>query len=215
MVTVKRSASRRRALLAAPLAFCLVAAVGACSTTDINTGAPPTFSPPNEASARPEEPRPTATTSVRNDLARLPLKRSIEAGPVTVRLLYRSRLPTEDWRANVSKPLFITVSAANKRNRSQKIYLTKVSVNVTAFDEDGPVDGPRLLTDATNIAPGFIVTSPQTYNQNFILPAIDETAVQLTIDVTYEMVLQVSKDKDGRNFSKQVATDTLVVPVAP
>ena len=76
------------------------------------------------------------------------------------------------------------------------------------------VDGPRTLSDATNISPGFIVTFPDTYNQSFALPAIDEAAIRLTIDITYELVLQASKDKDGRNFSKQVATDTIVVPIA-
>jgi hypothetical protein len=200
------------------VAVCVTAAsVSGCSSTPPSAVPPPAWTPSPAATASPEPSvaEPTTTRQIRNDLSRLPLRRDIKAGPITLNLQYTTRLAVDQWRAGVSKPLFMTVTAINKRKRDQKIYLTKVTVNVTAYDEDGPVDGPRVLTDATNISPGFIVTLPNTYNQNFVLPAIDEAAVYLAIDVSYEMVLQVSKDKDGRNFSKQVATDSLIVPVAP
>lgn len=214
MLTVNKSVPRWRALAASTLAFCLMMA--GCSTPEATEEAPPAVSPlPAATSPSPTVARPTSAATARNDLAKLPLRRAVDAGPLTIQVKYTSRLPTTQWQAAASKPLSITVSASNRGKRSQKIYLTKVTLNVTAYDDLGPLAAPRVLTDDTNITPGFIITSPQTYNQEFTLPATDEAALYLTIDVTYEMVLQVSKDKDGRNFSKQAATDSLVVPVSP
>lgn len=150
---------------------------------------------------------------IRNDLAKLPLKRAVGAGPLTVSIEYNTTLPLDSWTPSVSKPIELSLTAVSKKQPDQKIYLTKVSADITAYDSSGPVDDSRTLTDASNINPGFIVTFPNTYNQRFLVPGSSEVADRLSIDFTYEFVLQVNKDKDGRNFSKQVATDTISVPL--
>lgn len=164
-------------------------------------------------SVEPTPSDPDPDSEIRNDLAKVPRKKLKKAGPLSVRIEYETRLPVNKWQAGVSKPLLVSLTAVNKRDERQKIYLTKASAYVTAYDEDGPVDGPRTISDSANIDPGFIVTSPNTYNQSFALPAIDDTATRLTVDFTFELLVQVNKDKDGRNFAKQVATDSITVPI--
>ena len=55
------------------------------------------------------------------------------------------------------------------------------------------------------------MTFPYTYGQDFVVPALDDGATSVTLDFTYEFLLQVSKD--SRDFYKQTAIDTLVVPI--
>lgn len=197
-------------------AIVLIAGLGACSEGEPNPLPSVRPSAYQSADASPaasatDEPDPP---EIQNDLRKRPLKRSINAGPVTLTAKYDTHLSLKKWRSNVSKPLHVSITAINKDKKNQKIYLTKVTVNVTAYDSAGPVDAPKALTDTTDINPGFIITRPNTYNQNFSLPAIDDAALYLTADLTYEMVLQVNKDKDGRNFSKQVAVDSMTIPIA-
>jgi hypothetical protein len=106
------------------------------------------------------------------------------------------------------------LALTDHRQRSeggQKIYLTRVTVTITARDDTGPLDSPRPLVDTANISPGFIVTFPYTYGQDFVVPSLDEGATSVTLDFTYEFLLQVSKD--SRDYYKQTAIDTLVVPI--
>lgn len=168
---------------------------------------------------------PTVTPTVRNkpsethepaanDLKKIPLTRRMDAGPLTVTVRYTTNLPVREWTSGVGKPLLIRLTAVNHRQKSQKIYLTRATVTMTAFDDLGPVGTPRAISDSTEIDPGFIVTSPNTYSQLFTLPAADDAAIKVKIDLVYEFAQQVGKDKDGRNFAKQVATDSVVVPLA-
>lgn len=205
---------RLRVLAAGVACVALVCCASACSDTPVTvppvSSASPASTVPDDGNLPESTPEP-----IKNDLAKLPLRRSLSAGSLTVNVEYNTQLPVAVWRAAVNKPLHVTLTAVNKKKQGQKIYLSKVTVNVTTYDASGVVDGPRTLSDSTNINPGFIVTFPETYNQSFSLPAVDDSGNQLVIDFTYELVLQASKDKDGRNFSKQVATDTIVVPIAP
>ena len=63
--------------------------------------------------------------------------------------------------------------------------------------------------DEANLAPGFIVTFPYTYGQVFLLPAVDAGAQSLTLDFTYEFLLQVAPN--SRDYAKQTARDSFTV----
>lgn len=193
--------------------FVVLSAVTACSGQPVEPVSQSSYASPTAAPSATSSSRPDESTTIQNDLAKLPLKRVLTAGPLTVNVEYTTPLAVKNWRATASKPVRLTLTAVNKRKSGQKIYLSKTTVNVTAYDAEGVVDGPQTLGDTSNISPGYIVTFPDTYNQSFSLPPIDQSATSLVVDFTYELVLQASKDKDGRNFSKQVANDTFVVPV--
>jgi hypothetical protein len=200
-------------MLAAGVAAILLSGTAACNG---DTAVPVPQASYGPQSATPETPSPSATpAAVPNDLAKLPLHRAINAGSITVDVEYNTRLPVESWRAEVPKPLHISLTSVNKRKQGQKIYLSKVTATVTAYDDRGQVGDSRSVADTANITPGFIVTFPNTYNQNLQLPAVDTSSNWLSIDLTYELVLEVDKTKQGnRDFAKQVASDTITVPLA-
>ena len=138
----------------------------------------------------------------------------MNAGSLTVTVEYNSQFTADKWRADATKPLHISLTAVNRRKQGQKIYLSKATATLTAYDDRGQVDS-RAVNDTANISPGYIVTFPNTYNQNLQLPAVDSTTTWISIDLTYELVLEVDKTKQGsRDFAKQVASDTITVPLA-
>ena len=147
----------------------------------------------------------------RNDLEKVPTQHVIKATGLTVNASYTPRRKIEDWTASVNKPLALTLTTVNGR-AGQKIYLTRVTMSMTARDETGPLDSPRPLVDTANISPGFIVTFPYTYGQDFVVPALDEGATSVTLDFTYEFLLQVGKD--SKDYYKQTAIDSLIVPIS-
>jgi hypothetical protein len=203
--------------LAAGVAVILLGGVAACSDTPVSVPPPgSTYTSPSAAAETPGSDDSGAPTPapVRNDLAKLPLKRALNAGPVTVKVEYTTRLALKDWKATNSKPLKVNATAANRRKSGQKIYVTKVAMSVTAYDDAGQLDVPQTLTDEPSIGPGYFVTFPNTYNQTFAIPAVDSGATKITIDISYELVLEVDRTKLGRDFAKQVATDTITVPLA-
>ncbi|HET9647421.1 MAG TPA: hypothetical protein VFP34_04220 [Microlunatus sp.] len=150
-------------------------------------------------------------TGPQNDLAKTPTEHVIKASGLTVNASYSPRLPVQDWSASVNKPIALTLTTVNNGKAGQKIYLTRVTLTITARDGSGPLDSPRPLNDTANISPGFIVTFPYTYGQDFVIPALDEGATSVTLDFTYEFLLQVSKD--SKDYYKQTAIDSLVVPI--
>ena len=175
------------------------------------------WTPPSStrtATTEPESETKASDQKIPNDLAKLPLRRTIGAGPLTVDVEYSTRLPLAEWSPERSKPLRIKLQAVNTDKRKQKIYLTKVTANVTAYDDRGQIGDTRNVTDSANINPGYIVRSPNTYNQSLSLPTVDSGSLWITVDLMYEMVLEVDKTKDGRDFAKQVATDTITVPLS-
>lgn len=217
MVVMAHGARLCQHALAAALAMALLGGLSACSE-ESPRGSAPTPTRRASLSASPSadiSPSAEPTSSpVKNDLERVPLARSLNAGPVRVDVKYMARLPLTEWRAGTTKPLLVTLTASNRNKRNQKIYLTRVTMNVTAFDESGQLDVPQAIVDSANLQPGFIVKSPNTYNQNFDIPAVDRAAVRITIDLSYELLLEVNRSDEGvQDLAKQVATDRLSVPI--
>jgi hypothetical protein len=60
------------------------------------------------------------------------------------------------------------------------------------------------------VSPGFLVTSPSSYTQVFVLPSLPDGATKLTIDFRYEMLI-LQPQSSPRDFSKRTATDTIVI----
>jgi hypothetical protein len=96
------------------------------------------------------------------------------------------------------------------RSTNQKIYLSKVTAFLDVSDATGHLDSPDPLVDTADITPGFLVTSPSTYSQVFVLPSLPDEATSLTIDFRYEMLVLQSQSTP-RDFSKRTVTDTLVI----
>lgn len=212
LMRVRGSRLRVAAAGVTALAFLVLAGCSGETAVPVSQSS---YTPRSASPATEESPESDPPADVKNDLARVPLVRTVDTGSLTVRVEYDSRLPLKKWRPEATKPLHISLKALNPHKRSQKIYLSKVTATVAAYDDRGQVGDSRSVTDAANISPGFIVTAPNTYNQNLMLPAVDTSSMWMTIDITYEFVLEVDKTKQGnRDFAKQVATDTITVPLA-
>jgi len=158
------------------------------------------------ASPSPTEP----ATPSRNDLKSGSITRTIRVPGVTTRVTYSTPLEVASWTPEVSKPVNVSLTAVRGSKRDQKIYLTRVRADVGVSDGSGSLEGPAPLSDEASISPGFIVTSPFTYGQVFVIPAVDGGGQSLTIDFTYEFLLLVS----SRDYAKQTARDSITVPLA-
>jgi len=104
--------------------------------------------------------------------------------------------------------LTVSITAVNKSDH--KVYLSRVTADLDVADAIGHYDSPDPLVDGTGISPGILVTSPSSYTNVFMLPALPDEAKRLTIDFRYEMLL-LQPRSDPRDFAKQTATDTLVI----
>jgi hypothetical protein len=95
----------------------------------------------------------------------------------------------------------------------QKIYLSRVTADLDVSDATGHLDSPEPLVDKADITPGFLVTTPSSYTQVFVLPSLPDEATKLTIDFRYEMLV-LERQSTPRDYSKRTATDTLVISLA-
>ena len=92
----------------------------------------------------------------------------------------------------------------------RKTYLSKVTADLDVSDSTGHLDSPKPLVDKADITPGFLVTSPSSYSQVFVLPSLPDEATKLTIEFRYEMLV-LQSNSTPRDYSKRTATDTLVI----
>jgi hypothetical protein len=144
--------------------------------------------------------------------------RSLKAGggvKVTVKYSLRNRV--QRWSPGVGQPLEVSMEAIHQQRIGQystptdrKIYLSRVTAYLGVSDATGQLDSPDPLLDKADVKPGFFVTSPSSYTQVFVLPSMPDEATKLTIDFRYELLVLQSQSTT-RDFSKQTATDTLVI----
>jgi hypothetical protein len=170
-------------------------------------------------SGAPSTKRPSApsTAKLRNDLKKGRVTRSFEAGALQVTVEYSLENRVQQWSPGVGQPLEVSMEAIHQRGTGRystptgrKIYLSRVTAYLDVADATGHLDSPEPLTDKADVNPGFFVTTPSSYSQVFVLPPMPDEATKLTIDFRYEMLVLQSQSTT-RDFSKQTATDTLVI----
>ena len=165
--------------------------------------------------------RPSAPSTgkpAHNDMKKGRVTRSLKAGggvKVTVKYSLRNRV--QRWSPGVGQPLEVSMEAIHQQRIGQystptdrKIYLSRVTADLGVSDATGQLDSPDPLLDKADVKPGFFVTSPSSYTQVFVLPSMPDEATKLTIDFRYELLVLQSQSTT-RDFSKQTATDTLVI----
>jgi hypothetical protein len=152
------------------------------------------------------------TTPVQNDLATGSAKRTIDAGGVRVKINYWSTLDMSDWTANAAKPLDLSASAKFIDGSEQNIFLSKVSVNIAVSGAKGALAGPDPLVDMSTVTPGYLIKSPSSYGQVFTIPALAAGATAVTLTLTYELLVQSAPK--AKTYSKQTASNDLVIPIS-
>jgi hypothetical protein len=172
----------------------------------------PTAVSSNERPSAPSTGKPS-----RNDLGRGRATRTLKAGSVRIQVKYSLQNRVQQWAPGVVQPLKVSMTALQKKSTThyvapsdRKIYLSRVTAYLDVADATGHLDSPDALVDEADVNPGFLVTSPSSYTQVFVLPSLPDEATKLTIDFRYEMLV-LQPQSAPRDYSKRTATDTVVV----
>lgn len=182
----------------------LVAALGlaACS-------APPWTVPSSGA------PTGASTTAVPqpvpNDLSSGATARSLIAGPLSVAVKYWSTLSMDRWIPAAVKPVSMSLITKITPNDGQKVYLQRATMTATpksATETFAPLSA-QIDTATTN--PGYLVLDPYSYSQTFNVAPTPVGATYVTLEFTYEFLVQTTPTSS--DYAKQTATDTLTVAI--
>ena len=147
-----------------------------------------------------------------NDLATGSVQRSLTAGAIALGIDYYSTLTMDKWTADANKPLTFNLKGTLLSDAGQQIYLSRVTLVLGVNGPDGALPAPAAIGDLATVSPGYSIKDPYTYNQTFILPAVDQAATSLTLSFTYELLLQTTPT--STEYAKQTATDTLTIALA-
>jgi hypothetical protein len=175
----------------------------------------PTAVPSSERPASPSADKPS-----RNDLKKGRVTRSLKAGSAQIQIRYSLQNRVQRWAPGVAQPLKVSMralpeqsSTGNVAPANRKIYLSRVTAYLDVSDATGHLDSPDPLVDKADVNPGFLVTSPSSYTQVFVLPSLPDGATKLTIDFRYEMLVLLPQS-NPRDYSKRTATDSLVISMS-
>ena len=95
----------------------------------------------------------------------------------------------------------------------QDIFLSKASVSMAVAGAKGPLAAPAPLVDESSVVPGYLMTAPSSYLQVFTVPALAAGARSVTLTLTYELLAQSAPK--SKTYSKQTASNELVIPIQP
>jgi hypothetical protein len=160
-------------------------------------------------------PKPSSTnkiTTVINELAAGSTKHQLTAGNIGLDVTYFSTLNMGDWTADADKPISISMTAALTNDEGQAIYLSRLGLSVAVYGPDGVLTAPAPLNDTSTVSPGYLVKTPYSYSQTFILPAVDAAATYVKLSLTYELLLQTTPT--SAEYAKQTASDNLTIAIA-
>ena len=202
----------------------LVLALLGCSGEEPPPSVVPQMSAPATPVAAPTpSPMATATPSAAatpraseparpGELTAGPLQHTVRSRDLTVSIEYLPDAPVDRWTADGTKPVQVSVTVSNSRAPKQKVFLTRATMRFTVNDGVDDVPGPDPVVDTANITPGYLATSPYSYNQSFAIPSLDVSTQTLTIDLKLEMVSLV--DAKAKDYTKQTVTDTVRATVS-
>ncbi len=179
--------------------------VAGCGTPPWQESTSPAPSVPASVSASP-----TPTPS--NDLARGSLKRTLTAGAAKLQVNYWSTLDLSQWTPEVPKPLNLVVTGTLQGGaKGQQMFLSAVRVATVATAPDGTPHALDAADDVATVAPGYLISKPNSYQQVLTLPAAPAGSTTLKVTLTYELLIQSQPKSDA--FLRQATSDTIQVPL--
>ncbi|OIU85125.1 hypothetical protein [Microbacterium sp. AR7-10] len=162
------------------------------------------------------EATPTASATVAppvpNDLSSGSTQRELVAGAVTAKVDYWSTLSMDRWTAGAVKPLSVSLVTNVTPDDGQKVYLQKATLTAIAGKGETSLAALEPQTDAATVAPGYLVLAPYSYSQTFNVGPLDDKATSVTVQVTFDFLVQTTPT--SKEYAKQTATDTLTVAIA-
>ena len=198
---------RGRAALSAVGAVTVLLALTGC-------GAPPWAQGGGQTS-----PSPVASAStvpvpapVPNDLSSGSTEKKVTAGAITATVNYWSTLSMDRWTATALKPVSISMVTTVSPDDGQKVYLQRATMTAVPGNATQSFSPLAPQADQSN-PPGYLVLSPYSYSQTFNVGEVPADATFVTLQFTYEFLLQTTPT--STEFAKQTASDTLTVAIAP
>jgi hypothetical protein len=164
-------------------------------------------------SSTPTPTAPAEIVSITNDLATGSAQRQLTAGDIALTVNYWSDLSMDRWNPGASKPLSLSLTAALGTDQGQSVYLSKVTVVASVTGPTGTLAAPAPIEDASTIPLGYLVKAPYSYSQSYVLPAVDEAATEIVLNIKYELLLQTTPT--SAEYAKQTASDTLTIALTP
>lgn len=167
-------------------------------------------------------PTPTPTTPtvvqtiappVQNDLSSGSTERELAAGAVTADVTYWSTLRMDLWTANAAKPLSLSLSATVTPDDGQSVHLERATVLVIPANTDETFDPLDPQVDEARDDRGYPVLDPYSFSQTFTIGQVPAAATFVTVQVSYEFLVQTTPTSD--EYAKQTASDTLTIAIAP
>jgi hypothetical protein len=163
---------------------------------------------PSASSTISEVPQP-----VPNDLSSGSTQRSLTAGPLTVSIDYWSTLSMEKWTTGVLKPVSLSLVSSIVPNDGQKVYLQRATMRATPASATETFAPLEAQIDSATTSPGYLVLDPYSYSQTFTVGPTPEGTTHVTIEFTYEFLVQSTPTSS--DYAKQTAADSLTVAIAP
>ena len=192
----------RRSPLTLALALGVAAALTGCGPAPWDPN--PTAEPSGTSTAVP--------TPVPNDLSTGSTQRELVAGAVAATVDYWSTLSMDRWTPGAIKPVSLNMTTTVTPADGQKVYLqraTMIALPSTASETLAPLE-PQI--DAATVSPGYLVLSPYSYSQTFNVGPVPEEATSVTLQFTYDFLVQTTPTSS--EYAKQTATDTLTVALS-
>jgi hypothetical protein len=158
------------------------------------------------------EPTGTSTavpTPVPNDLSSGSTQRELQAGAVTATVDYWSTLSMDRWTPGAVKPVSLSLTTEVTPDDGQKVYLQRASMIAVPSSASGALTPLEAQVDAASVTPGYLVLSPYSYSQTFNVGPVPEDATSVTLQITYDFLVQTKPR--SKEYAKQTATDTLTV----
>ncbi|GAA0491542.1 hypothetical protein [Microbacterium aurantiacum] len=200
--------------LRVPLALAVALVAGAVLT---GCGTPPWEGGGGSASDPTATPTATAPAPVPNDLSSGSTQRELQAGAVAATIDYWSTLSMDQWTPGALKPLNLSLSTTVTPDDGKKVYLQQASVVAIPATASGQLAPLAAQTDTATVNPGYLVLSPQSYSQTFLVGEMPAEADRVILQITYDFLMQTAPD--SADYAKQTATDVLTValtaPPAP
>ena len=169
-------------------------------------------SPTATAPAAVSSPPVVVAPPVENDLSSGSTQRDLKAGAVSVAVNYWSDLRMDRWTANAVKPVSLSLVTTITPNDGQKVYLQKATMLAVPAnaEETFPALDPQV--DEASVKNGYLVLKPYSYSQTFNVGQVPEGATYVTLQFTYDFLVQTKPKAD--EYAKQTATDTVTVAIA-
>jgi len=172
----------------------------------------PSVTPTGSVSPTPT-PTPSASPKIKNDLGKGSARSELTAGGVQLKINYWSTLNIGEWTPAATKPLSLSMNGRFADGATQDIFLNNVTVTIDVHGPEGQLPAPADLTDIASVSPGYLITAPNAYVKVFNLPGLDPQATYITLNLTYELLVQ--RAPKSKIYLKQSAGDTLVIALAP